>query len=140
MAPVPPPIELPTTTAPPVEETTTTTEPPPSTTEPEATTTTARLTTTTAQPVPTTEAPPSTLNDLLVPGPIDAATGEPVTTTTAVPIAAVQDEDNTGTIVALVISGLLVIALLIALLTWRYWRDTRPKVVAQRAMNKRTLR
>jgi hypothetical protein len=37
-----------------------------------------------------------------------------------------EDEDNTGTIVALVISGLGAVALILALLTYRYWRNTRP--------------
>ena len=35
-------------------------------------------------------------------------------------------DDNTGTVVALVISGLLVVALLLALLTYWFWRNTRP--------------
>lgn len=36
------------------------------------------------------------------------------------------NNDNTGTVVALVISGLLVVALLLALLTYWFWRNTRP--------------
>jgi hypothetical protein len=38
----------------------------------------------------------------------------------------VKNSDNTGTVVALVITGLLVVALLIALLTYWFWRNTRP--------------
>ena len=38
----------------------------------------------------------------------------------------VENSDNTGTVVALVISGLLVVALLLALLTYWFWRNTRP--------------
>ncbi len=36
------------------------------------------------------------------------------------------NNDNTGTVVARVISGLLVVALLLALLTYWFWRNTRP--------------
>ncbi len=61
---------------------------------------------------------------LLVPGASDA----PASTA-----ADVAHDDNTGTIVALVIAGLLVVALLLALLTYWYWRNTRPaKVPAER--------
>ena len=38
----------------------------------------------------------------------------------------VKNNDNTGTVVALVITGLLVVALLIGLLTYWFWRNTRP--------------
>jgi hypothetical protein len=37
-----------------------------------------------------------------------------------------SNSDNTGTVVALVISGLLVVALFLALLTYWFWRNTRP--------------
>jgi hypothetical protein len=37
-----------------------------------------------------------------------------------------SNSDNTGTVVALVISGLLVVALLLGLLTYWFWRNTRP--------------
>jgi len=49
--------------------------------------------------------------------------GEP---TVASSPAAEGNSDNTGTVVALVISGLLVVALLLALLTYWFWRNTRP--------------
>ena len=52
---------------------------------------------------------------LLVPG--DVSSDAPADTTS---------NDNTGTVVALVISGLLVVALLLALLTYWFWRNTRP--------------
>ena len=52
---------------------------------------------------------------LLVPG--DVSSDAPADSTTS---------DNTGTVVALVISGLLVVALLLALLTYWFWRNTRP--------------
>ena len=41
--------------------------------------------------------------------------------------------DNTGTVVALVISGLLLVALLLALLTYWFWRNTRPMKATDRA-------
>jgi hypothetical protein len=53
---------------------------------------------------------------LLVPG----ATNAPPST------ADVGNKDKTGTIVALVIAGLLLVALLLGLLTYWFWRNTRP--------------
>lgn len=58
---------------------------------------------------------------LLVPGASDAPAQTTVGST---------DSDNTGTIVALVITGLLVVALLLGLLTYWFWRNTRPVKVA----------
>lgn len=55
---------------------------------------------------------------LLVPG----ASDPPASTA-----ADVAHTDNTGTIVALVIAGLLVVALLLGLLTYWFWRNTRPR-------------
>ena len=69
--------------------------------------------------VPATE-PGETAVDggpLLVPGEAEAASNSEADT---------SNEDNTGTVVALVISGLLVVALLLALLTYWFWRNTRP--------------
>jgi len=57
---------------------------------------------------------------LLVPGASDA----PASTA-----ADVAHNDNTGTIVALVIAGLLLVALLLGLLTYWFWRNTRPREV-----------
>lgn len=54
---------------------------------------------------------------LLVPGEADSASSS---------VADGSNSDNTGTVVALVISGLLVVALLLALLTYWFWRNTRP--------------
>ena len=50
--------------------------------------------------------------------------GEPDTSSSAADDEA--NSDNTGTVVALVISGLLVVALLLGLLTYWFWRNTRP--------------
>ena len=54
---------------------------------------------------------------LLVPGDAGPASSSAADT---------SNSDNTGTVVALVISGLLVVALLLALLTYWFWRNTRP--------------
>jgi hypothetical protein len=91
-----------------------------------STTTTTTTTTTTAPtstdaPFVTPVAPGATAPNggpLLVPGASDA----PGSTA-----ADVKNDDNTGTIVALVIAGLLVVALLLALLTYWFWRSTRPR-------------
>jgi hypothetical protein len=62
---------------------------------------------------------------LLVPGPTDLQ-GAPVTTAAPPEAKPASTSDNTGTVVALVIAGLLLVALLLALLTYWYWRNTRP--------------
>jgi hypothetical protein len=59
---------------------------------------------------------------LLVPGASDAPASK---------ADEVKNNDNTGTVVALVISGLLVVALLLGLLTYWFWRNTRPAKVPQ---------
>jgi hypothetical protein len=61
---------------------------------------------------------------LLVPGEADTASSSAADT---------SNSDNTGTVVALVISGLLVVALLLALLTYWFWRNTRPRTPARKA-------
>jgi hypothetical protein len=75
----------------------------------------------TGEPVTTGSIP------LLVPGPTEVG-GVPVTTAAPAPAAPVNNSDNTGTVVALVIAGLVLVALLLALLTYWYWRNTRPAV------------
>ena len=74
------------------------------------------------EPEPTAVVPPGeTAPDggpLLVPGEPEAASDSTA--------ADAADKDNTGTVVALVISGLLLVALLLALLTYWFWRNTRP--------------
>jgi heme A synthase len=77
-------------------------------------TTTTTTTTTTTIPVAPGETAPNG-GPLLVPG--DVASDAP---------GAAASDDNTGTVVALVITGLLVVALLLALLTYWFWRNTRP--------------
>jgi hypothetical protein len=58
--------------------------------------------------------------------------GEPETASSSVADDA-ANADNTGTVVALVISGLLLVALLLALLTYWFWRNTRPVKPTDRA-------
>lgn len=103
---------------------TTTTVRAPVTTVPRATTTSARATTTT-----TTVETITTVTNLLVPG--DGTDGAESTTTTLTSTAATVTDDgpSDGTLIALVIAGLLVIAVVVSLLTWRYWVATRPPLL-----------
>jgi len=80
---------------------------------------TTTTTTSTTEPTTVTVAPGETAPNggpLLVPGDVSSSDALPNETS----------NDNTGTVVALVISGLLVVALLLALLTYWFWRNTRP--------------
>lgn len=106
----------------------------------EATTsTTARQTTTTARQTATTRAQATTTttvetvttaNNVLVPG--DGTEGAQSTTTTVATVAAVSDDGpSDATLIALVIAGLLLIALVVAVLTWRYWVATRPPLLEE---------
>jgi hypothetical protein len=137
--------EQPTTTLAPT--TTEPVDPSPTTTEPEATTTTApaavapTATTsppTTARPVPTTAAPVETTtteaattlttrSNLLLPG--DGTEGAESTTTTVRTETRVQGGSgpSDGTLIALIIGGLVVVAALVGALTFRYWRATAPE-------------
>jgi hypothetical protein len=93
-----------------------------------ATPTTARQTTTTkaAQQTTTTVALPA--SNVLVPG--DGTEGAQSTTTTLGTATRVDDGGpSDGTLIALVIAGLVLVAVAVAILTWRYWAATRPEVV-----------
>jgi cobalamin biosynthesis Mg chelatase CobN len=106
-----------------------------------ATTTTARQTATTVRPTTTTagesaqEETTTTLtattqSDLLVPG--DGTEGAESTTTTVVTATRVSDGGpSDATLITLVIVGLVLIAGVVALLTWRYWVATRPPLRRQ---------
>jgi hypothetical protein len=84
--------------------------------------------------VPAQEASTTTRPEILVPGPTEPVSTTVVQTTTV----ADEDEsgltdrarsilaDETGRTVAIVIAGLLLVALILAVLTVRYWRRTRP--------------
>lgn len=124
-------------TAPECQETTT--SEPPSTTstteeEPSTTSTTPRSTTTSdttaVDDSTTTSEPASTtsLPALLEEGPPTDVAGpaQATTTTTTVPADTGDSGDETGRQVFLVVTGLLVLAVVFALLTYWYWRRTRP--------------
>jgi hypothetical protein len=63
-----------------------------------------------------------------VPG--DGTQGAESTTTTEATATKVSDGGpSDGTLIALVIAGLVLIAIVVAVLTWRYWVATRPSVL-----------
>ncbi len=62
---------------------------------------------------------------LLVPG--DGTSGAESTTTTTAARDGGDDGLSDESLVIVVIIGLLVVALLVGLLTWRYWVATRPE-------------
>ena len=106
----------------------------------EATTTTQRTTTTTRATTATTASTattttstvtPSTAVDLLVPG--DGTEGAESTTTTEAIAATGDGGPSDGTLIALVIVGLVLIAGVVSGLTWRYWVATRPPLLDPRA-------
>jgi hypothetical protein len=108
--------------------TTTTTEATTSTTARQTTTTARQTATTRAQATTTTLETVTTANNVLVPG--DGTEGAESTTTTVATVAAVSDDGpSDATLIALVIAGLLLIALVVAVLTWRYWAATRPPLL-----------
>ena len=65
----------------------------------------------------------------------DAAVAQATTTSTAAP-AGGNESDDTGRTVTLVVTGLVVLGLVFALITYWYWRRTRPelKPVARKAV------
>jgi hypothetical protein len=75
----------------------------------------------------TTSLPVATNDDVLVPG--DGTEGAESTTTTAPTTTVTEDSGDDGTLVALVVAGLVLVALAVAILTWRYWAATRPPPV-----------
>lgn len=118
-------------------ESTTTTIAPTTTTVGTTTTFTPRATTTTGRQVTSTTAERvqdtttstsldvSTSVDLLVPG--DGSQGAESTTTTTEALQTVKDDGaSDGTLIATVVVALVVLALAVSLLTWRYWSATRP--------------
>lgn len=80
------------------------------------TTTTGESTTTTSVPLLLEEGPPVAPGGVL---PVQA-------TSTSVAPAAGDGNDDTGRLVALVVTALLVLAVVFGLLTYWYWRRTRP--------------
>lgn len=113
-----------------LEETTTTVED--TTTTFEQTTTTRRQTATTAEQVVTTTSTSldvATSQNVLVPG--DGTEGaESTTTTTQTPTTISNDGTSDGALLALIVGALLLLAVAVSILTWRYWVATRPPLVA----------
>lgn len=122
--------ECPTTTVDPNETTTTvetsTTVEDTTTTEDQSTDTTRVAPATTEELVETsTTLSVTTSSNLLVPG--DGTEGaESTTTTVLLPTSVEDDGPSDGTLITLVIIGLVVIAGVVSVLTWRYWVATRP--------------
>jgi hypothetical protein len=88
------------------------------------------------QPTSSTE-PGSTTSrpEILVPGPSPESTTLPTTTTTEAGSGFLEDlrqdfrelvAEETGRTVAIAIGGLVLVALILAVLTIRYWRKTKP--------------
>ncbi len=107
---------------------TTTTEAPVETTAPTTTRPAPRPTTTTVVEVEitTTTLGVTTSTNLLVPG--DGTEGAESTTTTE-SVVTISNEDSgpsDGTLIGIVVAGLVLIALVVSVLTWRYWLATRP--------------
>jgi len=117
-----------TTTSTTILDTTTTTVEETTTTFVQTTTTTHVRTATTAEVVRTTTSTSldvATSQNVLVPG--DGTEGAESTTTTAVvPTTVSNDGTSDGALLALIIGGLVALAVLVGILTWRYWVATRP--------------
>ena len=107
-------------------------------TQPSPQTTARRSTTTTTGPnadeqagAATPDAPLTqtftTNANLLVPGNGTSGAQEPTTTTTA-PAQAKAEADGTSRMIWMIIAALAAVAVLVALLTWRYWLLTRPNL------------
>lgn len=106
------------------EETTTSTEAETSTTE-IATTTTRQATSSTRSEATSTTPDTTRSSDVLISG--DGTEGAELTTTTEVMATRISsDGPSDGALIALVIVGLVLIAGVVAVLTWRYWVATRP--------------
>lgn len=132
---IPLPVGCPTTTTttsttPSSSETTTTLVE--TTTTFEQTTTTRRQTATTAERVVTTTSTSldvaTSLNVLVLGDGTEGA--ESTTTTTQKPTTISNDGTSDGALLALIVGGLLVLAVAVSILTWRYWAATRPPLVA----------
>ena len=101
---------------------------------PRTTSTTARRRTTVTTDVTSTSARSvsvTTVKDLLVPG--DGTQGAESTTTTLAKVATAKGGFSDNQLIGIIVGGLGLIAVVMALLTWRYWRATRPVVEEPRA-------
>lgn len=90
------------------------------------TTTRAASRTTQREQVTTSTLTVSTLHDVLIPG--DGTAGSESTTTEPAEVASGGSGLSDGSLIAIVVAGLGVVALVAAVLTWRYWTATRPRL------------
>jgi hypothetical protein len=97
-----------------------------------STSTTQRQTATTAERVETTTTTTldvTTSIDVLVPG--DGTEGaESTTTTTQTPTTISNDGTSDATLLTLIVGGLVLLAVAVSILTWRYWAATRPPLAS----------
>jgi hypothetical protein len=123
------------------------TEADPSSSVPEETSTSEDVSTTEAPPATSVEQPITTAepddvaevtsttlsvttsSNVLVPGDGTEGAESTTTSTTQVPTTVSDGGISDGTLIAIVIGGLITVAVLVAFLTWRYWVATRPPVM-----------
>jgi hypothetical protein len=96
----------------------------------EETSTTERRRTTTTEVVTTTTYTVTTLHNVLIPG--DGSAGAESTTTTAPQLTTGKSGISDETLILVIVAGLGVVAVVAAILTYRYWSATKPRVVADR--------
>lgn len=95
------------------------------------TTTTFGQAPTTAEVVQTTTSTSldvSTSQNVLVPG--DGTEGAESTTTTETPTTIASDSASDGPLLAVIVVAMLLLAVAVGVLTWRYWVATRPPLSA----------
>lgn len=68
----------------------------------------------------------TTLHDVLVPG--DGTEGAESTTTTVPELASSDSGLSDESLILIIVAGLAMVALVVGILTWRYWTATRPTV------------
>jgi hypothetical protein len=120
------------TTSTPVPSTTSTTVPSTTSSTVIRTTSTRGQTAATAERVATTTTTTlgvATSIDVLIPG--DGTEGAESTTTTTETPTTVSDGDGTSdaALLGVIVGGLLVLAVAVGILTWRYWVATRPPLL-----------
>jgi hypothetical protein len=94
----------------------------------EETSTTQRQRSTTTEIVTTTTFTVTTLHNVLIPG--DGTAGAESTTTTAAALTTGQSGISDETLILVIVAGLGIVSVVAAVLTYRYWSATRPRVVA----------
>ena len=91
------------------------------------TSTTERRRTTTTEEVTTTTYTVTTLHNVLIPG--DGSAGAESTTTTAPGLITGRSGISDETLILVIVAGLGIVAVVAAILTYRYWSATKPRVV-----------